>query len=393
MSFLYPNFNNQFNKTYKIRLQTLKHQFEYDSNSNVLETILDLNTTKSLCIITGILFISTDLKTTIFDKLKQDEAVFDIKKRTYFTKDIKYFLEDETGRIELQMAENFDLFVTTGMCLSISGFMNFNKFEVKNIIFPKNIIDTKKQKSEKLKIAFASGIHLDFSIKNNDVFKVITDYVYLNGIDKLVIFGNFFDQNFETLKNFIENSEFEIILIPDYMDFNCKTFPLLPVHKKLFNKEVNSLMNPCLFKIKGTDFLFTSLFIIKDLFKYLFQNINYIQESGDGFRMHINKEPNEYLFNDYNNKKSFLKVISGMIGCKLMCPTAPDTISCIPYDEKELFFIETIPKFIIVPNYDNVFLEKLIDFDSCVLTVPNFKNTHKIVVLDVDSQNFETIEM
>ncbi|EQB61064.1 dna polymerase delta regulatory subunit b [Vairimorpha apis BRL 01] len=345
MSFLYPSFENQFNKTYKIRLKTLRQYFEQNIENNVLDTILDLNTTKSICVITGILFISTDLKTTIFDKLKQNENDFDIKKKTYFSKDIKYFLEDETA---------------TGMCLRI-------------YIYPKKWILKKNQKSETVKIAFASGINIDFSLQNRNYLKIIIDYLYLNGIDKLVLFGNFFDKDFEIFKNFIDNSFIEIILVPDYGDFNCKTFPLLPVHKKLFKKEVISLMNPCNFKIHNEEFLFTSLFIIKDLFKYLPQNIDCIQESGDGLRMHFIREPIEYNFNHYHNKEN--------------------TISCIPYDEKEIFFIENIPNYFVVPNYDNIFLEKLIGFETYVLTVPNFKNTHKIVVLDISTQEIEIIEL
>lgn len=393
MSFLYPSFENQFNKTYKIRLKTLRQYFEQNIENNVLDTILDLNTTKSICVITGILFISTDLKTTIFDKLKQNENDFDIKKKTYFSKDIKYFLEDETGRIELQIPKNFENFIATGMCLRVLGCINFNKFEVKDIYFPKKWILKKKSKSETVKIAFASGINIDFSLQNRNYLKIIIDYLYLNGIDKLVLFGNFFDKDFEIFKNFIDNSFIEIILVPDYGDFNCKTFPLLPVHKKLFKKEVISLMNPCNFKIHNEEFLFTSLFIIKDLFKYLPQNIDCIQESGDGLRMHLIREPIEYNFNDYHNKESFLKVISGLFNCRIMCPTAPDTISCIPYDEKEIFFIENIPNYFVVPNYDNIFLEKLIGFETYVLTVPNFKNTHKIVVLDISTQEIEIIEI
>ncbi|KAF5140962.1 hypothetical protein G9O61_00g009520 [Vairimorpha ceranae] len=136
MQSLYPNFTNQYNNTYKIRLVTLRPLISKPQSIDICNRIHDLNKQTEKCFIIGILFISSDLKTTIFDKLNTNKKKVEFKKSTYISKDIKYFVEDETGRIEIMLNSKQKDFLCTGMCLGFIGNLKNNIFNVEEIVFP-----------------------------------------------------------------------------------------------------------------------------------------------------------------------------------------------------------------------------------------------------------------
>jgi DNA polymerase delta subunit 2 len=400
MEDLFPNFSNQYNKTYRIRLNTLRPLIKHTDDCNLCDRIHDLNNYTKECMIIGILFISSDLKTTIFDNLNAIKNQHKLKEITYFSKDIKYFLEDETGKIELKMADKNEKFISTGMILGFKGIMKCNKFNVSEIIFPTK--DIKLEKSSKnnikvksaikdAKIAFVSGVEIRKNNKNKEHLKIISDYLLMKGITQIIIFGPFFDEDFDVFKKFIDSLNIEIKLIPELSDFGCLTYPLLPVHRNLFNKKIFSFHNPSLHDIYENTFIFSSQGIIKDLLKYLPQDIKNIQSNPEGYRMHLNESD---ISLEIDNKESYknkiIKIISGILDSRLLCPSGPDTLSLIPYSDTELLFIDRPVDYFIVPNCTEVIFHK--DWDTIVLGVPKFTDTHKIIILNLETKDYEVLE-
>ncbi|KAF5140513.1 dna polymerase delta regulatory subunit b [Vairimorpha ceranae] len=392
MQSLYPNFTNQYNNTYKIRLVTLRPLISKPQSIDICNRIHDLNKQTEKCFIIGILFISSDLKTTIFDKLNTNKKKVEFKKSTYISKDIKYFVEDETGRIEIMLNSKQKDFLCTGMCLGFIGNLKNNIFNVEEIVFP-NAPEKKETVLSTKKVIFVSGLFIANN-KNLTGIKVITDYLFMHGIDELVIFGRFFDDDFNLFKKCLESLHSNIILIPEYRDFSCMSFPLLPVHKKLFKKNIISYSNPCIVDLCGKSVAFTSHKILQDLLKYIDQDIQGIQYEADGYRMHLKEEKMDTTpvhVQDFNTL-NLLKVVKGLIRARLLAPNGPDTLSIIPYSESEVFFIDKKIEYFFVPNCDEQLFIKEDSTECIVVTIPNFHETKKVVVVDFKNNSAEYIE-
>ncbi|WUR02889.1 DNA polymerase delta small subunit (DPOD2) [Vairimorpha necatrix] len=392
----FQDFTKQYNATYKIRLNTLRSLINTSEPIDICNRIHDINIQSGKCLIKGILFISSDLKTTIFDRLNTNEKKLEFKRSTYISNDVKYFVEDETGRIEIVISKNNDNFLCTGMILGFVGIMKSNKFEVENFIFPdKNIKENKNIKNEKNnKVAFLSGLEISKNNNNLTSFKVITDFLLMQEIKELFLIGNLFLDDFEIFKKCIESSNINITIIPEYSDFGCLSYPLLPVHKNLFKKSIISYSNPCIFDFHNKTLSVTSHEIIKDLLKYLNQDIKNLQTEADGYRMHLNEKAIDETHAHLQefNKNNILKVVRGILDCRLLCPNGPDTLVISPYNKEEVFLIDKFIDFFIIPNCEEFIFEKD-EVSGCrVISIPNFKKTNKVLVVDLEDEDYEFIE-
>ncbi|KAK1351167.1 regulatory subunit B of DNA polymerase delta [Hamiltosporidium tvaerminnensis] len=426
-------FENQYNTTYISRIEKLRpylhNKVQQKWNIEPLISISEIEkSTNNKVAIIGIIFISSNLKNSIFKELsnynvmksKNIKETDILESNTYISENIKYFIEDITGRMELEF-ENIekiyeDCFViTTGMCvalfgnknnqgkflvsdISFAGYQN-NKLDIVGIVENKisvpemHLSEANKNKNEiqSHNVLFISGINM--SSKNTNKNKILLIFDYLNGkhgnifsnIDTVIILGNFYDsEEKEALEWLIHinilikkaklTSKIRIIVVPNLNDPSSKAYPIECLNKKLFSEDFESCENPCCTKIDQKTLLITSGENIFDVLRYLpHGNI-----SSDWDKSNIYK------------KENVTKTMDVLLQSMYLCPTAPDTLLSNPLESQESFYLEKTPDFFICGNTNGFsFTEK----NGCVLvTLPSFSKSGEIVVFDINSFKYEIIQ-
>ncbi|EJW03455.1 hypothetical protein EDEG_02220 [Edhazardia aedis USNM 41457] len=123
------------------------------SNKNRNIEALKNDNRKNLIII-GVFFLHSCEKPNVFDEMKPLYDEFAKPLYTYYGENVKYFIEDLKGRIEIKLSDKclmeYPLLVT-GMVLGFVGFFDsLNIFCVNDIIFPSNYDDILLDKCYKL---------------------------------------------------------------------------------------------------------------------------------------------------------------------------------------------------------------------------------------------------
>jgi DNA polymerase delta subunit 2 len=371
--------NVQFNKLYKTRFNNIQPFIKTESKIPICKSLFEVNKHKDEVFIIGTLFVASDLKQTIFYKINKNPNSEKISSNTYCSSEIRYFIEDDTGKVELQF-DNLDELITTGMVLGFRGKHVDSVFKVYEIVFPEAIKSEPKKFDGK--IAFISNLLVDQD--NNLVhLKIIFDYLTIKNIETVVLVGNYFEKDFNLFKNFIDNGKLNLILLPEYKDFECTTFPLSSIHPKLFDVNSISHNNPSIFNISNLTFGITSSFIIRDLLKYIPQELEGIQSHPDTYRMHLeeNKIENVQTENKFENSDNIIKGLLALIKARHLCPNAPDTVPCTPFSKSDEFFIDSPLDFLIVKD-DDFKISKCHKTNTTVFTIPDFAKSKEIVILD-----------
>lgn len=371
------DYNNQYNKLYKTRLSTLRPLVKNDTKIPICKSILEINRHKEECVLIGILFVASDLKLTIFDKINPNDSKNKISANTYCSDEIKYYLEDETGKIEVKFQKEVGI-LSTGMILGLRGKYVDCEFKVDEVIYPERL-PVRTNTNLSTKIAFISNCLVDEE-KNLYTLRIILDYLKIKEINTLVLIGNYFKDNFKNFKNLIDSLDFNLILIPEYNDFECKTFPILPVHKKLFNTPIESYKNPSIFSLSGLTLCVTSSYILKDLLKYIPQGLSDIQTTPDTYRMHLKGDLEVNTEDKFSDPDNILKGLLTLYKVRHLGPNAPDTVPSAPYSGRDPFFIDKPIDFLFVRD-DEFRSTKCQSSGLTAFTIPDFIKTQEIVIL------------
>ncbi|KAA6409446.1 MAG: DNA polymerase delta subunit 2 [Lasallia pustulata] len=76
-------------------------------------------------------------------------------------------------------------------------------------------------------------------------------------------------------------------------------------------------------------------------------------------------------------------------------PTAPDTLWCYPFQEKDQFVIEECPHVYFVgnqPKFETTVIEGPAGQNVRLIAVPRFKERGEVVLLEMDSLDVETVK-
>ncbi|KAG9566521.1 hypothetical protein KCU77_g17097, partial [Aureobasidium melanogenum] len=168
-----------------------------------------------------------------------------------------------------------------------------------------------------------------------------------------------------------------ITLIPGEQDPTHTSLPQQPMHSALFprsraymavpNSEdsawLDTVTNPWEGDVDGWRILATGGQPIDDAFKYV---------EGD----------------------DRLEMMEATLRWRLCAPTAPDTLWCYPFQDKDRFVIEKTPHVYIVgnqPRFESTVIQGP-DGQSCrIISVPRFKDTGEMVLLDMETLEVEVV--
>jgi DNA polymerase delta subunit 2 len=316
-------------------------------------------------------------------------------------------LEDESGRVQLEGDILKDVMLVTGVIVGLLGMESKpGVFKVVDIVYP-FISAQKADRSSNTKVAFVSG--LEFDGTESVKYDLLSDYLTgqlgasTSDISRLVIAGNStvvskveedseadkkvdygakHKSNYNVkavqqldyfLKDLLESIPVDIM--PGESDPAETSLPQQPLHKAFFQHSkpyintsiLRTQTNPNWFQIDELRLLGTSGENINDIYKYIVPD-------------HI--------------KDARIEMLEATLNWQNIIPTAPDTLWCYPYPDKDPFTLTETPHVYFVGNQPQ-YEEKLVTFDRDVkvklITIPKFSETGQIVILDTKTLETEVI--
>ncbi|KAG4303821.1 hypothetical protein PORY_002784 [Pneumocystis oryctolagi] len=377
--------------------------------------------------IVGTVYIDTPLKPNILNDLKKDYwTVTPVNEKYIDSANNRVILEDEYGRIRLVGPKISQEFLVTGCVIGVLGFeVQDGNFEVIDICLPelphqislKNKIDPATHKY----VALVSGLNITDKAYNSLPLFLLSEY--LNGgigherdrivssqIVQFIIAGNsiasktnastdkkvnstqclvisdIFSQKTYHYNTFLYNSKpaemfdlflsnicttTSVVLMPGESDPSNALLPQQPIHfsfipnsKNYSGSTLTTCTNPAWLEIDGVKFLGSSGQTINDIYKYT---------------------------NDYDK----LSIMEYTLRWQHCAPTAPDTLWCYPFSEKDPFVLSEAPHVYFVGNQEE-FGTKFIKGENGqmirLIMLPIFSKTGTVVLLNLSTLECEQMK-
>ncbi|KAK4343726.1 hypothetical protein RND71_036820 [Anisodus tanguticus] len=359
-------------------------------------TVLGLEQGKE-CIIVGTLYKHMKLKPSILDEYSKERSASPLVQRHNFThSDDNLVLEDESGRVKLSGSLLLPSTYVTGNVIALHGKeTSAGDFLVEDVLeagLPQQI-ERPIQLGEDKYVVLISGLSVGRSSSNPLQFQLFVDHITGHlGDEKeqsiaaqtvqVVIAGNSVEvphgllngQNLgskDQSRLFEPIKELDILLtqiaasipldiMPGSSDPANFALPQQPLHRCLFPgssayNTFRSCTNPHCFELDNIRFLGTSGQNIDDLGKY----------------------------SEANNNIEFME---RTLRWRHLAPTAPNTLGCYPFTDRDPFYVETCPHVYFVGNQDK-YESRLIKGSEGqmvrLICIPRFAETGVAVVVSL----------
>lgn len=389
--------NNQYNVSYLARLARVSKDINlckfinHNKDVKILKGLGQLDERYKKFVVIGIFIIDCKNKETIFDECSL--IVKPKEQKAY--EDMAYFIEDHSGKIQIHLEDLFSInkLPVPGQVLGFLLEYTKRKIYLKDILYPERtnkITEENVQKSiargkagEEIvttrKICFIANPEIDDQI---ETLKLIVARLFEEKQPTdIVIIGKMCLDNSKKqiglLITFLKSLNVQLHIIPNIGDPTNGSFPLNPIKKRIFNIDAQFYSSPAQLNIN-----------------YSFQFI---------------PEQSITSIRKYFPKRSTRNILQNILHGRIICPTAPDTIGCVPYDI-EPFYMENAFQYIFTIGDDlsveKLQTEELVEKEASqnshispnevsitCFTVPKYSRTKKIVFLDCETQEIEGYEL
>ncbi|XP_011013248.1 PREDICTED: DNA polymerase delta small subunit-like isoform X2 [Populus euphratica] len=365
-------------------------------------TVLGLEEGKE-CIIVGTLYKHMKLKPCVLDEYsKERSAVPLVKPHNFMHPDDHLVLEDESGRVKLGGTVLSPSKYVTGGVVALHGkettagdFLVLDVFEAG--LAPQ--MEPQLKSSEDKYVVFVSGVSVGSSKSNPLQFQLLVDHItgHLGddqGIAAEIVHVVFAGNSVEIPSGLLNGQnlaskdqsrlsepvqELDILLtqiaagvsvdiMPGSNDPANFALPQQPLNRCLFPgsrayNTFNSCTNPHCFELDGVRFLGTSGQNIDDLKKY-------------------------------SEARDELELMERTLKWRHLAPTAPNTLGCYPFTDKDPFLIESCPHVYFVGNQDKYGTRILNGSEGQfvrLISIPKFCNTGIAVVLNLRNLECHTL--
>ncbi|KAJ4831018.1 DNA polymerase delta subunit 2 [Turnera subulata] len=398
----------QYSQIYYVRLRmmrTLLHSLVPLWKPHVpVCTILELEGGKE-CIIVGTLYKHMKLKPCILDEYsKERSAVPLVKPHNFMHPDDHLVLEDESGRVKLSGTVLLPSTYVTGVVVALLGKeTDAGDFLVQDVLeagLPPQIQLPLKSREDKY-VVFVSGLSVGSSTSNPLQFQLLVDHItgYLGDekeqsiaaeIVHLVIAGDSVEiprnlLNGQNLASRDQSRLFEPVkeldifltqiaagvsldIMPGSNDPANFSLPQQPLNRCLFPGSATyntfrSCTNPHCFELDNVRFLGTSGQNIDDLEKY----------------------------SDADDELDFME---RTLKWRHLAPTAPNTLGCYPFTDRDPFLIDNCPHVYFVGNQKKYGTRLLKGSEGQLvrlISIPKFSETGVAVVLNMRNLECHTL--
>ncbi|KAJ6746134.1 DNA polymerase DELTA SUBUNIT 2 [Salix koriyanagi] len=367
-------------------------------------TVLGLEEGKE-CIIVGTLFKHMQLKPCVLDEYsKERSAVPLVKPHNFMHPDDHLVLEDESGRVKLGGTVLSPSTYVTGGVVALHGkettagdFLVLDVFEAG--LAPQ--IEPQLKSREDKYVVFISGVSVGSSTLNPLQFQLLVDHItghlgdeqeqgIVAEIVHVVFAGNSVEiplgllngQNLASKDQSRVSEAVQVLdillsqiaagvsvdIMPGSNDPANFALPQQPLNRCLFPgsrtfNTFNSCTNPHCFELDGVRFLGTSGQNIDDLKKY-------------------------------SEARDELEFMERTLKWRHLAPTAPNTLGCYPFTDRDPFLIESCPHVYFVGNQDKYGTRILEGSEGQMvrlISIPKFCNTGLAVVLNLRNLECHTL--
>ncbi|GAB7349538.1 hypothetical protein MBLNU459_g0240t1 [Dothideomycetes sp. NU459] len=405
-----------------------------------VDRVLDVRQGELVWVV-GTVYMEMPLKPNILDDISKDHWIAAPPPRVKFISPDgdQVMLEDESGRLRLTGAFLSSCLFVTGCIVAVMGTENADgDFEVVDVKVPDlprqpqrwerdeeaAALAKKPVKQEKTskagKIAILSGLGISGDAGDTLTLDLLMEYLLgesaspdeqteVSQISRLIVAGNslasanplYSREDMATRKIGARKYGYDsasynpaptdrldlllstllpslpITLIPGEMDPTHTALPQQPMHPALFPHSrtymgapdsaesgwFDSVTNPWEGDIDGWRLLATGGQPVDDVFKYV---------EGD----------------------ERLEMMEAMLRWRLSAPTAPDTLWCYPYQDKDRFVIADCPHVYIVgnqPRFETSVIEGPTGQRVRLVAVPRFRDTGELLLLDAETLEVEVV--
>ncbi|OMO59958.1 DNA polymerase alpha/epsilon, subunit B [Corchorus olitorius] len=350
-----------------------------------------------VCIVVGTLYKHMKLKPCILDEYSKERSATPlVKPHNFMHQDDYLVLEDESGRVKLSSAILSPSVYVTGVVVALLGKeTSAGDFFVEDVLeagLPPQIEQPLKSREDKY-VVFVSGLSVGSSSSNPLQFQLLVDHItgHLGDeeeqglaaeIAHLVIAGNSIEissglLNRQNLASTDQSrlsdpiKELDILLtqiaaslpldiMPGSNDPANFSLPQQPLNRCLFPGSAiyntfRSCTNPHCFEIDNMRFLGTSGQNIDDLTKY-------------------------------SEAKDKLDFLERTLRWRHLAPTAPNTLGCYPFTDRDPFLIDSCPHVYFVGNQEKYETRLLKGSEGQLvrlICIPRFSETGVAVVLNM----------
>lgn len=419
-----------------------------------VERVLDVRQGQ-LCWVVGTIFMDMPMKPNILEDISKEHWIAGPPPRqSYFSADseTQVMLEDESGRLRLSGQTLQSILLVTGIIVGVLGTENANgDFDVLDIKVPDlpeqperwardraededDHMVVQKDSTTGKKVAFISGLDISGTSADTLNLSLLTEYLLgealalddqhiTTRISRLIIAGNSISDIVATHSNGALDDSKKTIgkkygydahsynpIPTQHLDhFLAELLPSIPItimsgehdpansslpqqgiHSAMFSRSRNyatanitdpeedepgwfdSVTNPWDGDVEGWRLLGNSGQPVDDILKYI--------ELGGA---------------DGQGAEGRLEVMESLLRWRNCAPTAPDTLWCYPFQEKDQFVIEECPHVFFVgnqPRFDTTVIEGPAGQKVRLIALPRFHRTGELILLDSETLAVEVVK-
>lgn len=405
------NFSHQFAHIYTTRLTQLRTRLEGRVRKKwgenvMIKKLFELDENSETCVIIGTLVKDQQLRPSILREISEEHSLQPQMVRERFVHDSDTLvLEDELQRIKLIGGVDPHFLVTGIVCAVYGQEEEGGKFTVKDICFPS--VESQIQRpipEEDRFVVLLSGIGLT---TNCDMFPLQLLVDLLTGelgspseqenlakVVRVIVAGNSVAASTQDKDSFkkaryltrdTEAGSVEAIreldamlaqlvgsvnvdLMPGEFDPANHLIPQQPLHHCMFPKAgiyptLHSVTNPHHCIIGGRQLLGTSGQNVKDIYRY-------------------------------SGLEDPLVIMEKLLTWGHLAPTAPDTLNCYPYYDRDPFLLQSCPHVFYAGNQKK-FATKMFKSSGgqevCLISIPSFAETSTAILLNLRTLHCQPI--
>ncbi|KAM8865428.1 DNA polymerase delta subunit 2 [Synchiropus picturatus] len=406
------SFNRQFAHIYAARLMQMRplltERAQQKWGSDVLvRKLCDLQTGEQCCIV-GTLFKRMDLQPSILKEISEEHNLLPQPARVKFISDTdELILEDELQRIKLEGKIDRDKCVTGSVIAIYGAERNDGKFTVEDFC----TADLPPQSSRPTLgadrfVLLVSGLglgssHADSMLGLQLLVDMVTGQLGDQGeqsgaatISRVLLAGNLLSEN---------TQDKEASTKPKYLTKKSQagSVEAMRLLDELLLQLVASVPvdvmpgqhDPTNFTLPQQP-LHRCMFPLSSVYPTLMLASNPYQAEVDGVRFLGTSGQNVCDMERYSSMDSHLEILEETLRLRHLAPTAPDTLGCYPFYQKDPFILEQCPHVYFsgnAPKYGSKVIEGPDGQEVLLVTVPKFSSTQTACLVNLRTLECEPV--